>query len=730
MVRLRTAMSASSEENARVYDESDERQRERYELASAIDADPAHITDAWAIDEKAFGAELSGRTRLRTINLGFAERRGEQRSIAGFPRHVTYFTVCRFCGAVRDVRDHRDGTRTDRLHLGWCKVRSGAKKEQWDPVLLLHELVTEAVRLLLPVSMFEVEERLASFKGALLLGLREDFGGDPDHLRVARTQMPNRDGQGHRQFLVLYDEVPGGTGYLARLADPERMRRILEAGRQVISRCPCRAEGRRACHRCLLGVVDRSEYDLVARDLALDILDDLLDDWRPEPRDSVASLAIGRVEESELERRFKVAVRSWAEHPDNDAVTFRTAPGSGGREAFELLFRSGDDTIRYRIVEQEGLGTTPSTIPDFVIHRQDAPGPEVAVYLDGYQFHASASINNLADDAAKRAGVRSAGKLVWNLTWRDVEEFHKAADDESLGEAPRQQLLSTAAQGVAATIHHRQGGSIDFPVVNENPLDLLMNYLANPDLDEWERLALSAVGGIATEAGLDHPLDRVDLEPAARGAVDGRPDWPTPGAAVVATGGQWATENGLPITVFISMDDPNAERWTVISSIPSRTVDVESPQHRDRWLDWMQWANVLQFLRGYGRNVVISATTQADSIDLDHLWMLDGTAPAESSAAGSDGERDRIALTDDQQDELELVDDDDVRDLVRSALELGAPEFVAGYEIDGRPVEAVWPDQRVGVSIDADENSHSDYDIRPVGSWTLDDLLVALERGA
>ncbi|WP_395155595.1 DEAD/DEAH box helicase, partial [Ilumatobacter sp.] len=672
MLRLRSSMASSSEENARVYDERDERDREQYEVITVIDADPAHISNAWSLGETAFGAELAGQTKLRTINLGFRGRAGEQLFIGGDEQHVTRFNVCRHCGAVRDVRDDKDGTRPERLHLGWCKVRSGSKKEQWDALMLIHELVTEAVRVLLPVSMFEVPERLASFTGALLLGLREDFGGDPQHLEVARMHMPNRAGQGRRQFVVVYDRVPGGTGYLARLADPDRMKAVLEAGRKVISQCPCRSEGRRACHRCLLGVVDRHEYDLVARDLALNMLDELLDNWNPEPCDSITSLDIGQVEESELERRFKVAVRAWADHPDNDAATFRAIPGKAGRDAFELLFTNGDDTIRYRIDEQEGLGTTPNTTPDFVIHRQDEPAPDVAIYLDGYQFHASATINNLADDAAKREGIRAANKFVWNLTWSDVDDFHTSTTREDLRTPPTRPLLPIAAQGIAESLHHQGGGTLDYKTVNENPLTLLLRYLAQPDITEWTRLALSAVGGVAREATLQ-PAGREGLEALLRQAIGGQAPRVLQADEPKAIVGQWATANGLPITVFLSADDPAAERWTVVSSIPSTTLDVESEPHRRRWADWMQWANLLQFVRGYGRNAVITATTQATDIDIDHLWLLDGSEASAAalspvSAASPTSATANVAtapaggdLTDAQQDELDLIDDDEIR---------------------------------------------------------------------
>ncbi|MBK6312174.1 MAG: DUF1998 domain-containing protein [Candidatus Microthrix sp.] len=236
-------------------------------------------------------------------------------------------------------------------------MRSGAKNEQWDDVVLFHELTTESIRMLLPVSMFEVSERLASFKGALLLGLRADFGGDPSHLEVALTDAPNRAGQGRRRYLMLFDSVPGGTGYLARLAEPDRVRTILERGRDVIARCPCVTEGRQACHRCLLGVVDRNEYELARRDLALEILDDLLGAWEPQSVASVAEIEIGKVEESELERRFKAALRAWAAIvADAHLADRRARPGSlqGDRAADGDRRRSGDQ--RSHALPDRGAG--------------------------------------------------------------------------------------------------------------------------------------------------------------------------------------------------------------------------------------------------------------------------------------------------------------------------------------------------------------------------------------
>ena len=102
-----------------------------------------------------------------------------------------------------------------------------------------NELRTEALRILVPAVTALVEERRVSFASALRLGISQRYGGEPDHLRIDHTSMPVREGatgdgasrEGRRNFVVIYDSQPSGTGYLQRLADPEEMRGVLAAAR-------------------------------------------------------------------------------------------------------------------------------------------------------------------------------------------------------------------------------------------------------------------------------------------------------------------------------------------------------------------------------------------------------------------------------------------------------------------------------------------------------------------
>ena len=733
VLRLRNSLASGAEEAARVYDESDDRAKERYELAILVDTDPAEIRDAWLLEDRTFGAEFAGRVRLRTFNLGILGHQAERLDIAGREHPVPRFTVCRHCGAVANVRDDRKGTKPERLHQGWCKVRSGKERAQWDPLLLVHELSTEAIRLLVPVSMFEVDERLASFKGALLLGIRETLGGNPEHLNVVTADGPNRGGQGRRRFLVLYDQVPGGTGYLGPLADPASMKGILEAARDVIAHCPCRTEGRPACHRCLLGVVGRNEYELVRRDLARELLDAMLEEpFAPTPVATIGDANIAGVEESELERRFKVALRAWAEHTDDAQVTLTKVPGRGRFEAFELTVGVGGGVARYRISEQEGLSNLGSTLPDFLIKRMDARSPEVAVYLDGFQFHASSEHNNVAADATKRAAVRSGGRLVWNLTWQDVEQFHEAVTAEHPTAPPDRVLMTPAARLTAREIQHRSGGTIDIAALEHNPMRLLLDYLVEPDGAAWQRAVLSAVAGMAADAGIT-ALDADQLGPWLDAAQHAQPAPPSaPPGPAVAHAARALTPGQLPIALVLDGADPNAERWTAMAVLDDSPAVMGTEAHRARWADWLPWANLLQFLGvpEAERAGVIAGSSQADELAWDDLWIRHrasarAVVPPATTAPPTAPPTEEVELTDAQREELDLVVDHDVADLARRVLVRGAPTFVAGHEVDGQPLEAAWPEHHIAIVNDGDPVP-AGWTARPAHAWTLEELLDAL----
>src|SRR5699024_942491 len=103
-----------------------------------------------------------------------------------------------------------------------------------------------------------------SLSAALLLGLRELIGGAPDHLQVAQIVDPSLSGA-DRPALLIHDIVPGGTGYLADLTNPETVWDLLRRAFEVVGSCPCAQEGKLACERCLLPFAPPGEIDHTSR---------------------------------------------------------------------------------------------------------------------------------------------------------------------------------------------------------------------------------------------------------------------------------------------------------------------------------------------------------------------------------------------------------------------------------------------------------------------------------
>ena len=426
---MRIVSSTERETSARVSDDSEDRDREWHEVVTTVDIDPTDITAAHLHTKTVFGVESARAAKIRYLNLGLHASRGgltRQVRINGHDAPASLFWVCRQCGGVFGIRGDARDDQDPNHHRSWCKVRSGARREQWDHLALVHELVTEAVRILLPVAEFEAQERILSFKAALLLGLRDSFGGDPSHLRVLQTDFPapGSDVEIRNRFVVVHDTVPGGTGYLPRLADPGRLRSILDRSVELITTCECQTRGQPGCHRCLYTAVNRHEIPLVSRGVVLDMLDEILTDWQMKPADegTITGVNLSTVRQSELERMFKTLLHRWSEG-GSARVTSKPDPAQAGCTRFDVRFHEGP---RWEIREQVNL-INHSTRPDFYATRIDTPlTAPVAIYLDGWEHH-GADQDQVDHDSARRASVRAAGTSVWALTWYDVKAALTAA---------------------------------------------------------------------------------------------------------------------------------------------------------------------------------------------------------------------------------------------------------------------------------------------------------------
>ena len=410
VVELARVSSSMRRDEAAIDDSSDERVRERFDLVVTADFAPEEVTSEWFVESYGFGAKHVRNLTLKWLNLGRSAGHGSTRFIAGNEVDAELFRVCSVCGQL----DQSTGRNSKYEHRPWCSLRD-APEEDTVSVALSRTLRTEGLLLRLP-PMVSVGSSFAvpSLAAAIKLGLREHIGGEPDHLAMETVVDPMlSDGSENAEALLLHDVVPGGTGYLADLCDPETMRTILfarlrrrpglrmcghrapglpqvpaavrgtgpEPGRLPGRGCartqrdpPRRCRRRRRTHRGTAWVVTKEAA------LAFDPESKMEQKFR-----------------SVLKERLRVLGATIKEYPEAKGIRIDITIG-GGR--------------RWSLTPQVNVG---SSKPDFVLRCDDPSVPRVAIFCDGWKFHASPMHNNLAEDARKRAELRDLGYVVLGL---------------------------------------------------------------------------------------------------------------------------------------------------------------------------------------------------------------------------------------------------------------------------------------------------------------------------
>ena len=280
--------------------------------------------------------------------------------------------------------------------------------------------------MLLPVSSFQVELNIDSFIAALDLGLRKMFRGDPGHLKTTVMDEPVSGSEVRKRYLVLYDGVPGGTGYLKELMrDKNRLLEVFDQAYTALKTCSCQRDADKdGCYQCLLAYRGRHDRENTSRQAALQLLEMILNNRESLKRTKkLDTIKINRLLESELEGRFIEALRRTMEGESPRTVTHHVVNGKQG-------FYLKSDLGNYQIEPQVSLGPAEGVavlcIADFVFYPERPLDGElpVVVFTDGYEYHADPKANmRLAKDTAQRFAIMRSGRYrVWSLTWDDVVE--------------------------------------------------------------------------------------------------------------------------------------------------------------------------------------------------------------------------------------------------------------------------------------------------------------------
>ncbi|MCG3038979.1 DEAD/DEAH box helicase [Streptomyces sp. S1A] len=654
IVEPATVTSRDKREDARIRDDKDDRDRRFYRVVDAVDIPLDDIEPgSWRHKEQTFGVDYCRRAMIRRINIGPVRFDSRDRDdFAGQRVRLNPFHVCTACGAAsadgQPVFDH-DTDELDSLtarsgqlkhHRPWCPLRRGKKTDaREEPVLLAHQLQTEALRVLIPAATADVDAKVHSFRAALRLGVDLHFGGDPQHLDTTVASMPDTDSGERRWFLVLFDSLPGGTGYLDRLTKPEAFRDTLMAAYEMLKECPCAEEQRRACHRCLHRYTPEPFQDIVSRRQALTMLESLLftkdgeDGWETTEVEHTGLVGLDSQVESDLEARFLAVLRDWVKVTDDASLD------EDGHASGHLRFTgdsSDSDVVHWRLTAQQQLR---GTVSDFTFTRVDGPAQSVKVYLEGFRFHASREHNQIAADAAKRTRLRAEGEIVFQITWADIDLFEQSPTRAK----PVWPPYRATAQEQAKTAYEQYGGQrAHFAgAVFANPIDTLIAYLRDPDPERWARRARALVTGLTTQPGTTQVAAtgrRSELVAALRDQLATfspakRHDKPVvPDTAGIGPVHVFRAQDDteLPIVFALDAADPENLKWTALTVLDDSDAVLDTDEHKERWRAWLYWTNLTQFLSLAGGDGVQLATSKAAEFEVEVLAVCGGLGELDS----------------------------------------------------------------------------------------------------
>lgn len=460
-VRMDEVSSSDKKEEAIMDDRSDDRDSNYYTRSKHFRFDGGKRSGLRTIP---FGIEYCKGVDVTDVNLGDAEQR-DARSVdinghESVPRKG--FVTCRYCGKSTSRSQDLNTASAAELHYPYCRQRArayaDAPDDVFEEVFLYHTFHTEAIKVLLPVQDVDTDATMDMFAAGIALGLRDYFEGNPDHIRIERYKAFNPDTRKFDRYLVLYDTIPGGTGYLAQIGQPHEFERILQNAWDRIHGCECQRHGKDGCYHCIFTYSNQRVQDKLSRakadELFRNILDHCYDDRSGEScwevlESSLGSLSNdGSLEDSELEKRFIYALEKAAQPDERNGTaspwTFRREMNANNGQ-YALTYDDGAHRLLYNVIPQYELssakGVACHTVADFLIQpagimANDGQGwrdvsfehlKSVAIYMDGYQYHASGRHNIFAADFKKRQCIDDSARfLSFTLTWADMDLFANA----------------------------------------------------------------------------------------------------------------------------------------------------------------------------------------------------------------------------------------------------------------------------------------------------------------
>lgn len=448
-VKMTNVKSYNSSVKATLTDSSDDRDRQNYKLMHHLYFEPNTSQGAWVLKDVPFGIEFLRNVKIVTANYGRQDTNDARKiKINNEEVPTKGFVTCRHCGksasATHLLNEAKD------FHYGYCKHKdvkySPDRDDVFEEVYLFREIRTEILKIVLPVQELNTEEDIRMFLAGLNLGLRKYFKGNISHLSFLSYREYNQNTHKFDRFLVLYDTIPGGTGYLEDLFDADNFTALIKASYDTIKDCSCQHHNHDGCYKCIYSYGNQYHREGLSRAKAeswFKRIYESCESWEQDLKGLTAVTQTGRIEESELEERFVSILKRGAEQEKGFA--FEEVMDSG-RIYYKISIDEGDIEAKYSVIPQVLLGPKDgiefNTRTDFLIKcsKYIAKGndytdkvPKIAVYLDGYQYHASEDHNVLGHDIElRKAIIKHSHYKTWTLTWHDLDLYEQQMEERRM----------------------------------------------------------------------------------------------------------------------------------------------------------------------------------------------------------------------------------------------------------------------------------------------------------
>lgn len=451
-LKLTTATSTMYRKDAAMDDKKDDRDRKQYHTQKHYKFNYNGPVTSYGLKNVAFGIEFCKDVELTEANYGSSDQMSDMIEVNKNQRISNLgFLTCKSCGKTTIMAFGGTDKVAD-MHYPYCHHKDVGFPEDvthagtFEKLFLYRTMQTEAIKVLLPVKLFDTKASVELFKAGLELGMRHYYKSNPEHLRIDGYVEFNKTTQEEDNYLVIYDTIPGGTGYLSKLYDTKEFSELIRISYEKIRDCGCKHEGKDGCYHCILTYGNQWQREHLSRERAEELFAHVYeecDNWEI-INGNVGSIATsGVVEDSELELLFVKTMQriskeknwKWTKVTDSFSDSYK----------YELLIEDDERCIKYVIHPQYRLGPSvgvaKETKPDFQfictfatikgVEIDVTTIPQWSVYLDGYAYHASESNMGFYNDFQRREAIRMSDReprLSWTLTWSDIKPY---VDDDA-----------------------------------------------------------------------------------------------------------------------------------------------------------------------------------------------------------------------------------------------------------------------------------------------------------